>query len=101
LAARLVALGYVEQVSYETVRQALKKTSLMPWLKEQWCIPPKANAEFVACMEDVLEVYTRPADARYPQVCMDETSKQLVSETRIPLPLQPGQPERHDYEDER
>jgi hypothetical protein len=40
-------------------------------------IPPRANAEFVACMEDVLEVYTRPYDEKHPLVCMDETTKQL------------------------
>ena len=49
-------------------------------------------------MEDVLEVYTRPADPRRPLVCMDEISKQLVGETRLPLPLQPGQPARFDAE---
>ena len=49
-------------------------------------------------MEDVLEVYTRPYDPRRPQVCMDETSKQLVGEYREPLPMAPGQPERYDYE---
>ena len=52
-------------------------------------------------MEDVLEVYTRPYDPRRPQVCLDETSKQLVAETRTPLPAAPGQPERVDYEYER
>jgi hypothetical protein len=52
-------------------------------------------------MEDVLEVYTRPYDPRRPQVCIDETSKQLVAETRAPLPAAPGQPERVDYEYER
>lgn len=52
-------------------------------------------------MEEVLEVYTRPYDPRYPQVCLDETSKQLVSETRVPLPAEPGQVERYDYEYER
>lgn len=52
-------------------------------------------------MEDVLEVYTRPYDSRYPQVCMDESSKQLLRETRAPLPMQPGRPERRDYEYER
>jgi len=67
-------------------------------LKEQWCIPPKANAAFVCHMEDVLEVYKRPYDPTHPQVCMDEMSKQLVSETRQPLPAQPGQPQRYDYE---
>lgn len=49
-------------------------------------------------MEDVLEVYKRPCDPAYPQVCMDEVSKQLVSETRQPLPMEPGQPQRYDYE---
>ena len=64
-------------------------------------IPPHANAEFVCAMEDVLEVYTRPYDPQRPQVCIDETSKQLVAETRAPLPASPGQPERVDYEYER
>lgn len=49
-------------------------------------------------MEDVLEVYTRPFDPKRPQVCMDELSKQLVGETRTPIPAAPGKPERHDYE---
>ncbi len=49
-------------------------------------------------MEDVLEVYTRPYDKRRPQVCMDEGSKQLVTELREALPMQPGHPERIDYE---
>jgi len=64
-------------------------------------IPPQANAAFVCAMEDVLEVYTRPYDPRRPQVCLDETSKQLVAETREPIPAAPGQPARIDYEDER
>ncbi len=64
-------------------------------------IPPKANAAFVAAMEDVLEVYTRPHNPARPLVCLDETSKQLVAETRTPLPMRPGQPARYDYEYER
>jgi hypothetical protein len=64
-------------------------------------IPPKANAAFVAAMEDVLEVYTRPHDPARPLVCLDETSKQLVAETRTPEPMRPGQPARHDYEYKR
>jgi len=52
-------------------------------------------------MEDVLEVYTRPYDPQRPQVCVDETSKQLVAETREPIPATPGQPARVDYEYER
>jgi transposase len=52
-------------------------------------------------MEDVLEVYTRPYDPLYPQVCMDEVSKQLLRDTRTPLPMEPGRAQRHDYEYER
>ncbi len=66
-----------------------------------WCIPPDHSAEFVCAMETVLEVYHRPYDPDNPVVCMDETNKQLIAETRVPLPAQPGQPERYDYEYER
>ncbi len=52
-------------------------------------------------MEDVLEVYQRPHDPDCPVVCVDETSKQLIAETRRPIPARPGQPARHDYEYER
>jgi hypothetical protein len=64
-------------------------------------IPPEANAAFVAGMEDVLEVYQRPHDPEYPVVCVDETSKQLVGETRVPVAAKPGQPARYDYEHKR
>jgi len=49
-------------------------------------------------MEDILEVYQRPYDPHRPLVCLDETSKQLVAETRVPIAAKPGQPGRHDYE---
>jgi hypothetical protein len=49
----------------------------------------------------VLDVYKRPYDPLYPQVCFDECSKQLVAPTRLPLPFEPGQSERYDYEYER
>jgi hypothetical protein len=52
-------------------------------------------------MEDVLEVYTQPYDPKRPQICMDETSKQLVSDVQEPLPIQAGQPKRVDYEYQR
>ncbi len=78
-----------------------KKNDLKPWQKKQWVIPPKANAEFVCAMEDVLEVYTRPYDPQRPVVCLDEASKQLVAETRVPIPAAPGKLERIDYEYER
>jgi hypothetical protein len=71
---------------------------LKPWLKDQWCIPPIANAEFVCKMEDVLDVYQRPYDPKRPQVCLDEASKQLIGETRTPVSAAPGRPAREDYE---
>lgn len=64
-------------------------------------IPPEQNAEFVACMEDVLEVYRRPYDPQRPVICLDEQPTQLIGETRVPLPTQPGQVQRYDYEYER
>jgi hypothetical protein len=69
-------------------------------LKEQWCLP-EVNAEFVAAMEDVLELYAEPYDPARPKVNFDEASKQLIAETRQPLPPQPGQPQRYDYEYQR
>ena len=79
----------------------LQKNLLKPHLNAQFVIPPEANAAFVAAMEDVLEVYHRPHDRDYPVVCVDETLKQLVVETRVPIPTKPGQPARYDYEYER
>ncbi len=67
-------------------------------MQEQWCIPPEANADFVYHMEDVLDVYTRPYDPRHPQVCLDETSRQLLGEVNPPRPVAPGQAARQDYE---
>lgn len=62
---------------------------------------PTVGAEFVACMEDVLDLYAEEHDPARPTVCFDETSKQLIAETRLPLPMAPGRPERVDYEYER
>lgn len=64
-------------------------------------IPPKANAEFVYHMEDVLDLYHQPYDPDWPFVCFDETSKQLVAETRTTRPAAPGRVARYDYEYER
>lgn len=64
-------------------------------------IPPEQSAEFVVHLEDVLEIYHRPYEPRYPVICLDEQPVQLVKETRIPLPAKPGQPESVDYEYER
>jgi len=64
-------------------------------------IAPEACAGFVANMEDVLEVYQRPHDPQRPVVCLDETSKQMIVETRAAIPSAPGRKARHDYEYER
>jgi hypothetical protein len=74
---------------------------LQPHRKEQWVIPPEANGAFVAAMEDVLDVYTWPHDRERPLICLDETSRQLIAETRTPIPMKEGRPERVDYEYER
>lgn len=64
-------------------------------------MPGAPSAEFVAAMEDVLEVYHRPQDPNRPLVCMDECSKQLVAEIRPPLPPRPGDVAKYDSEYER
>jgi DDE superfamily endonuclease len=66
-----------------------------------WVIPPEHSGEFVAHMEDVLEVYHMSYDPQVPMVCMDEQPVQLIKEVRQPLPAVEGQPERYDYEYER
>lgn len=61
-------------------------------------IPPTENGAFVAAMEQVLDVYRRPYSVRYPVVNMDESTKQLIGETKIPLPMKSGQAAKYDYE---
>src|SRR5258708_1992708 len=77
-----------------------QKNELKPWQHEQWCIPA-VGAEFVAAMEDVLDLYEEEYDPCYPTVCFDE--KLVAPEPDVPLsePMEPGQPERVDYEYER
>jgi hypothetical protein len=77
------------------------KNEIKPWLKQQWVIPPKANAAFVANMEDVLDVYARPPDPSRPVVCVDEGGKQLIGDVREPLPVRPGCAAKQDYEYQR
>ena len=62
--------------------QDIKKNELKPHLKKCWCIPQKENAGFVAAMEDVLEIYSRPYDEKIPVICMDEKPIQLLSDVR-------------------
>ena len=101
LEEKVVELNIVEKASDNTIGRVLKKNVLKPHLSRQWVIPPDANAGFVAAMEDVLEIYQLPRDPDRPLVCLDESSKQLVKETRAPIPAKPGQPARYDHEYER
>ena len=66
-----------------------------------WCIPPEQNADFVAKMEDVLDVYALPYDEKYPVVCLDEKPYQLLDEVRKPLPMTQGCPQKIDNEYKR
>jgi hypothetical protein len=69
-------------------------------LKEEWCLPT-VSPEFVWRMEDVLELYAEPYDPAYPVVCFDESPYQMISETRVPVPVEQGKPRRIDYEYKR
>lgn len=67
-------------------------------MNDYWCIPPKEDAEFVACMEDVLDVYELPYDSQRPVVCMDEKPYQLLGDAREHLPMRPGDDMKIDSE---
>ena len=67
-------------------------------MNEYWCIPPKENAEFVACMEDILHIYSLPYNKELPVVCMDEKPYQLLGEAREPLEARPGDIKKLDSE---
>jgi hypothetical protein len=84
-------------ISKETVRKRLADNELKPWLHKMWCIP-KVDAEFVARMEDLLDLYAEPYDPKRPLVCFDETPIQLLDETRRARPPRPGRRRQVDYE---
>ncbi len=100
LAGEIVKLTDHREISRETVRRRLSENELKPWRKDMWCIP-KVDAEYVARMEDVLELYAAPADLARPVISFDESPTQLIGEVREPIPPRPGQPERYDSEYKR
>ena len=100
LEKRVVELGIVEAASAPQSIRCSKKTKLNR-IKKYWVISPEADADFVAAMEDTLEIYIREHDPARPVICLNETSKQLTRETRTPLPHGPGREARIDYEYER
>jgi len=97
LAGEMVQLTGHEDLSYETVRRRLAEDDLKPWQRDMWCIPP-VDGTYVARMEDVLDLYTADPDPKHPVVCFDESPTQLIGEVPQPIPAEPGQPERVDYE---
>ena len=101
LESKVVELGIVERASDSTIGRTLKKTVSSRIAGNAGSSRRRPNSAFVAAMEDVLAVYTRPHNADYPLVCLDETSKQLIAETRTPIPMKRGRAARIDYEYER
>ncbi|WP_348646456.1 IS630 family transposase [Rhizobium leguminosarum] len=95
LADEMVRLTDHDQLSSETVRRRLAENHLKPWGKDMWCIP-KIDGEYVARMEDVLDLYAETPDPQRPVVCFDESPTQLIGEVREPIAAKPGQLERYD-----
>ena len=100
LADELVRLTEHDDISRETVRRRLTENELKPWRKDMWCIP-QVDGEFVARMEDVLDLYAEAPDPKRPVVCFDESPTQLIGEVRQPIKAEPGQIERYDCEYKR
>jgi transposase len=100
LAGAMVKLTEHEKISRETVRRRLAENDLKPWRKDMWCIP-QVDAEYVARMEDVLDLYAEEPDRKRPVICFDESPVQLIGEVRQPIPAKPGQLERYDCEYQR
>jgi transposase len=97
LAGELVRLTDQTSLSRETVRRRLAEKEIKPWRHKMWCIP-KVDGEYVARMEDVLDLYAESADPAKPVVCFDETPVQQIGEARVPIPAEAGRPARIDYE---
>lgn len=97
LAGEIVRLTSHESLSGDTVGRRLAEVDLKPWQKKMWCIPT-INGEYVARMEDILNLYAEAPDPLRPVVCFDETPRQLIGEERVPIRAEPGKPARVDYE---
>jgi transposase len=97
LAGEMVRLTDHAELSRETVRRRLLENALKPWRRDMWCIP-EVDAEYVARMEDVLDLYKEEPDPSRPVVCFDESPTQLIGEVREPIPAKPRQLQRFDCE---
>lgn len=97
LAGEMVRLTEHERLSRETVRRRLAENEIKPWRRKMWCVP-EINGEYVARMEDVLDLYAEAPGPKRPVVCFDESPTQLIGVVRQPIPPEPGQLERYDCE---
>jgi hypothetical protein len=100
LANALVELIEPPSVSRETVRRRLEDNDLKPWQKNMWRIA-KIDGEYIARMEDLLDLYAEPYDPKRPVVCFDESPIQLIGEVRVPIRPKPGKRYRYDSEYKR
>ena len=96
----MVLIDDENPVSIETIRRRLKENELKPWQKKMWCLA-NMNAEYIAQMEHILDIYAEPADIKRPLINFDEAMKQLVSEVTPPVPMKPKHPQKQDYEYKR
>jgi transposase len=97
LADAFVSMSDHTSLSDETVRRRLHEKKIKPWQHKMWCIPC-VDAAYVACMEDVLDLYADEPAPNEPVICFDESPTQLIGETRAPIAASPGRPARVDYE---
>ena len=97
LADAVVALTSHARISRHTIGRRLAENDLKPWQQKMWCVP-KIDAEYVARMEDVLDLYTQSPAVGTAVLCVDESPRQLIGEMRLPTPVTPGRPARQDYE---
>jgi transposase len=97
LAGEMVRLTSHKTLSRDTVGRRLDEMAIKPWQEKMWCVPA-INGEYVARMEDILDLYAEPPDPLRPVVCFDETPRQLIGEARVPVRAEPGKPRRSDYE---
>ena len=97
LAGEMVRLTDHDSLSRETVRRRLAENELKPWREKMWCVP-KIDGEYVARIEDVLDLYAELPDPARPVICLDESPVQLIGEVREPIAAVAGQIERVDYE---
>jgi hypothetical protein len=100
LGEQLVVLSDLERISHETIRQRLKENALKPWQKKMWCLKD-FNAQFIARMERILDLYSEEPDENHPIVNFDEAGKQLVDHVNSPTLAKPGSVAKEDYEYER